>query len=148
PDQFAFAKPATQPPREQQALFPEVLDYRRTRAGALIGGEQGPQRVLHLAIRIQDDPALGVVDQADRQRRLEFSPPRLVQDATAEPRPQDVQLGLRDRPLGTWNTMHKLQITGHPGGGRLFASSRMGAKWGPGSGWCVMASGKEKSHGS
>src|SRR5262245_60919266 len=101
PDQFAFAEPAPQPPWEQQALFPEVLDRRRARAGALKGGEQDPQRILDLAIRIQDDLALRVVDQADGQRRLEFSPPGLAQDAAAEPRPQDVQLGLRDRPLQT-----------------------------------------------
>src|SRR5271157_322643 len=82
PDQFPFAKPTTQPPREQQTLSPEVLDRRRARAGAIIGGEQQPQRVLDLAIRIQDHAVLRVVDQSNRQRVLEFPPPCFVQMAT------------------------------------------------------------------
>ena len=65
PDQFPFAHPTTQSSREQQALLPEVSDGRAAGAGAFIGGEQGPQRILDLAIWIQDHPALRIVDQSD-----------------------------------------------------------------------------------
>ena len=78
-----------------------MLDRRRARAGALKGGEQKPQCVLDLAVRIQDHSALRVVDQSDWQRVLELSAPRFVQNAAAEPRSQDMQLRLRDRPLQT-----------------------------------------------
>src|SRR5262249_9683971 len=101
-----------------------------------------------LLVRVESQPAAGLAHITGRRVVEQLAPARLVQECVEHPRAQEVQLGFTHDPLGTWNIMHKLQIPGHPGGGRSFASSGLDAGRGPGSGRCVMASGKEMSHGS
>ena len=65
PEQLTFVHTTTQSSPEQQALLTEVSDGRAAGADVFIGDEQGPQRILDLAIWIEDYLILRIVDQSD-----------------------------------------------------------------------------------
>ena len=83
PHELPSVKPTPQPPREEQILLAKKLDGRHSGPRACEGVEERADRLLHLLIRIQDDSVLGVIQEADRQGRLEFTATGLIQDAAA-----------------------------------------------------------------
>lgn len=80
PQQIALANPATDAPREQHLLSAQTSHHGAGRAGGLEGFEQQPNGVLDLAVGIENDTAGAVVHQSDRQRHLQLTAARLVQD--------------------------------------------------------------------
>ena len=99
PVQFAFPRSAAQPLRDPQFVLREVAHRGRRRAGPREGVEQDPQAVPHLGVRVEHHPVERVVDEPDRQGRLQLTAPGLVQQAAQQAGLEDVQLCLRHGPL-------------------------------------------------
>ena len=59
--------------------------------------EEEPQALLHLFVRIQHRLVHWAVDEADRERRLQFAPSGFVQNAALQTGFDDVQLSLAHR---------------------------------------------------
>ncbi len=95
PDQFAAADAATQSSGKEKPTIVEVLDRRAGRPRLFEGREKRSQRLLDLTIRIEDDAVLGIVNEADGQRCLEFAAAGLVQNAAAQPGAKNVKLRFR-----------------------------------------------------
>ena len=102
----------------------------------------------NLLVGIEVIAAIRRMYVSDRRIEEDLTSEDLVQESLPHPPTKEVKLGLRHDPVGTWNIIHKFPISGHPGGDRSFASSGIDAGLEPSSGRCVMASGKEMSHGS
>src|SRR5262249_38960513 len=126
----------------------QVVEDAPDAADLVVLVEDQADDVAHLLVGVQVNAIRGELDIAQRHVVEEFAAPGLVQPASLQSISHSHKLKFADRALGTWNIMHKLQILGHAGGGRSFASSGIDAGRGPGSGRCGMASGKEMSHGS
>ena len=99
PQHVALGGAAARPARKPEALGAEVLHGGHRRAGAPEGPEQAVDRLLHLPVGVEDHPCVAGVAEPDRQRSLQLPAPGLVQDPPAQPRAQDVQLGLTHRAL-------------------------------------------------
>src|SRR3981189_3842411 len=66
PQEFTLVGPRAQPPREQEALFPEEADGSDRASGPFEGLEYQAGGVLDLGIGIEADRPVGSVDQAAR----------------------------------------------------------------------------------
>ena len=84
---------------EPQAAFLEVPDDAPGGTGARERREHQLNFVAHFSIGIQHDVAVGVVDEARRQRKPESSALRLAQDAAAQTGPKNMQFGGRHGPF-------------------------------------------------
>ncbi len=99
PDHLAFAAACAQSPGKQHPRLAESLHGRRRRSGAGEGVEQHGEALAHPDIGIKNHPVERVIDQAGRERQLEFAAPGPADDSTLQARPQDVQLRLRHLAL-------------------------------------------------
>ena len=87
------------PRREADALLAEGLDRLRGGPDARERLEKIGDRLSDLLVGVEDHLAGLVIGEPRRQRAAIFAAPHLVQDAAAQPRFDDVQLGLAHRPL-------------------------------------------------
>jgi hypothetical protein len=61
--------------------------------------EHALDRMAHLLVRAQHDPAVLIAIEPDRQRQAQFAALGLVAQPAVQPRPDQVQLGLGHRAL-------------------------------------------------
>jgi hypothetical protein len=101
PQHLPLVRPMEHAPREDQALRAERLDRGRGRTGAAEGAKELANTLAHARVGVQAHPLLGVVDKADGQAHLQLAAPRLVENAPAQPRAQDMQFRLAHRALQT-----------------------------------------------
>ena len=94
PMQIALARPAPRAAWKVQPLLAEVLDRGGGGAGSGEGGEQGPQRVLHLGVRIEHHPIERVVGHPHRQRHFEYTALGPVYQPSAQAGIEQVKLRL------------------------------------------------------
>ena len=87
--------------REEHAGRPELPDRRHRRPGSLESIEQQAHRTLNLLVGIQNQPPQRIVCKTDRRPQEEFSPARLVQDSTLQPRSQNMAFGFAHRAFQT-----------------------------------------------
>jgi hypothetical protein len=101
PQHLSLVRPMKHAPREGQALRAERLDRGRGRTDVAEGAKELAHTLLDARVGVQTHPSLGVVDKADGQAHLQLAAPRLVENAPAQPRAQDMQFRLAHRALQT-----------------------------------------------
>ena len=94
PEQFAVAGLAPEAIGEEQVVLGEVLDDRQGRARLLEQGEEQADRLLHLLVGIEDEPAGRVEDQADGRTHPQFALFGAGQLAAEQAVAEPVQFGL------------------------------------------------------
>ena len=99
PEQIAFVGSLPRSAGKEQSLFSKSLYRSHCRSSLLECFKEAPQAVLDLLVRVQHRLLGGVIYQAHWQRRLQLTTPRFVQNATLQPRSDDMQLGLAHRAL-------------------------------------------------
>src|ERR1039458_2648139 len=72
-------EPAATAARKLQSLLAELLDDRDRRAQPPEGLNQQADALLHLLVRIENHPRVGIVKQADGQGQRQLAAPDLVQ---------------------------------------------------------------------
>ena len=92
---------ATKASGEAKALVPERLDRLVRRADTGEGLEEVNDRFSHLRVRIEDDGAAFVVDEAGGKGTSILTAPDFVQNSSAQSRLQDVKLRFAHRSLET-----------------------------------------------
>src|SRR6266566_9881608 len=85
--------------RELELLAPELLHRRARRTGALKGGKEHAQALLHLLVWIQNHPVLLIIDQPRRQQHPQLAPLRFAHDPANHACPDEVQLRFAHRPF-------------------------------------------------
>src|SRR6266571_1539020 len=73
PQKLTFVRPLLQPLGKQKTLVTKRFDDRTGGTGAAECVEEEPQALLHLFVRIEDRPALGVIYKAHGQGTLQFA---------------------------------------------------------------------------
>ena len=99
PSQLAFVGAPAEAPREGQVVLVEVLHNGQGRTFPLVHLKEGAQGLLDLLVRVEDDVALHVVDQAHRQRHTQFASAGLVADAAVKTSTKHVQFRFTHRAL-------------------------------------------------
>src|SRR5262249_19101181 len=97
PDQVAMSSPTPKPSGTTEVVLGEVLDDGQGRGRLLEEIEDQAHGVPDLLVRVEDDPALGVVDQSRGRSEPELALASLLQLATQESATEPVQLGLTHR---------------------------------------------------
>lgn len=88
-------RPVVRTRGEQKALLAERPYGLVRRADSTERGKEQLDALLYLPVGIKDDLILGVVDEAHGQADFEFATPRLVQQPTPQPGPQQIGQDLR-----------------------------------------------------
>src|SRR5262249_37278590 len=94
PDQVAVSSPTPEPSGTTEAVLGEVLDDGQGRGRLVEEVEDQAHRVTDLLVRVEDDPALGVVDQSRGRSEPELALAGLVQLASQHSATEPVQFGL------------------------------------------------------
>ena len=99
PMQLTLVRSATRPAGKAQPLVMEVLHRGAGCAGAGKSVEEQPQAVLNLRIGIENHTIQRVVHEPQRQRHLQFATFGPIEDSTAQPGAQQMELRLREGPF-------------------------------------------------
>lgn len=101
PDQLPAIGSTTDAPGERELMLGKVPHHAHGRTCSIVKSKERLEALPHLAIRMQDDFALGIVGQAHRQGHAQFPAPGLVANAALEAGAQHVQFGLAHGALET-----------------------------------------------
>jgi len=89
-DQVAFLRSLSQSTRKHESALVNGLHRGHRRSRASKGIKEEAQTLLDLFVWIQHRLARRIINEPDRQRRFQFSPPSFVQDATLQARFDDM----------------------------------------------------------
>ena len=99
PHQVAFCRTRANAPWKEKFLLREVPDNAACRAGATIGLEDQPDRLLDLLVWIKDYAIQRVVHEPDWQDLFELTASGLAALAANQPSAKDVELRFAHRAL-------------------------------------------------
>ena len=98
PNQLTVAGTTPESGGALEMMVGEVLDDRQGGSRLLEQVEDQPDRLLDLFVGVEDDPALGIVDQPRGQPEPELALGGLLELATQEAGTKQVEFGLAHRP--------------------------------------------------
>ena len=99
PHQGALVHAAKDPTGKQQSLVLKVLHGSVCRSRAIVGFEEQADRLLYLAVRVEDHAILTIVNESRRKPDLQPAPSRFVQQPAPQASMQHVQFRFTHRSL-------------------------------------------------